>query len=55
MLERLGQLKNADDFTVIAHAVILRETAADEVHDLLNTHPELRPAFDMLIARTPGG
>jgi aminopeptidase N len=55
MLERLGRLKHADDFAVIAHVVILRETAADEVRELLKTQPELRPAFDMLVARAPGG
>jgi aminopeptidase N len=55
MLERLGRLKHADDFTVIAHVVILRETAADEVRELLKTHPELQSAFDMLIGRAPGG
>jgi predicted trehalose synthase len=54
MLERLGRLKNADDFTVIAHVVILRETAADEVRALLKAQPALQPAFEQLLARAPG-
>lgn len=55
LLERLGRLKHADDFTVIAHVVILRDTAAAEVQALLKSHPEWQPAFDALMARAPGG
>lgn len=54
MLEKLERLKNADDFTVIQHIVILTDTAAAEVQRLLDAHPQLRPAVDGLLARGPG-
>jgi FMN phosphatase YigB (HAD superfamily) len=53
MLEKLERLKNADDFTVIQHIVILTDTAAGEVQHLLDAHPALRPAVDGLLARGP--
>ena len=55
LLERLGRLKNADDFSVIAHLVILTETAPDDVRRLLQAQPALQPAFDQLLARAPRG
>jgi hypothetical protein len=55
MLERLDRLKNADDFNVIAHVVILTETARDEVRRLLQAHPALQPGFDQLLSRAPRG
>jgi FMN phosphatase YigB (HAD superfamily) len=54
LLEKLDRLKNADDFTVIQHVVILTDTAAADVQRLLDAHPALRPAVDALLARGPG-
>ena len=54
LIEKLERLKNADDFTVLQHIVILTDAAAAEVQRLLDAHPALRPAVDALLARRPG-